>query len=159
MSADPVLTPAQRTLLAITRRAVLATISRDGRPRLVPICFVLDPDRPILYSPLDEKPKRAADVHELARVRDLRRDPRVTVLVDAWDEDWSRLGWLRGDGTASLLEPGGEGGEGGAEHRAAVAALRAKYPQYETHDLAARPLIRIALGRAASWAASGPRSA
>jgi PPOX class probable F420-dependent enzyme len=153
MSADPVLSSAQRALFATTRRAVLATISRDGRPRLVPICFVLDPGRPILYSPLDEKPKRAADVHELARVRDVLRDPRVTVLVDTWDEDWSRLGWLRGDGMASLLEPDGDGG---AEHRAAVAALRAKYPQYKTHDLAARPLVRIVLDRAASWAASSP---
>jgi uncharacterized pyridoxamine 5'-phosphate oxidase family protein len=49
-----VLTAGERVFLAEARRAVLATIAPDGRPRLVPICFVLDPGRPILYTPLDE---------------------------------------------------------------------------------------------------------
>jgi PPOX class probable F420-dependent enzyme len=150
MDDDPVLTQSQRDALARSRRAVLATIAPDGRPRLVPICFALDPDRPVLYSPLDEKPKRAASVRDLARVRDIRGDPRVTVLVDTWDEDWSRLAWLRCEGTASLLEPIGERA---AEHLAAVAALRSKYPQYAIHDLEARPIIRVALERATGWAA------
>lgn len=153
MTHDPVLTASQRDRLASARRAVLATISPGGRPRLVPICLVLDPDLPVLHSPLDDKPKTVTDVGELARVRDLRRDPRVTVLVDTWDEDWSELSWLRCLGTASLLEPAGEHAE---EHRVAVAALRSKYPQYATHDLDRRPLIRIALDRATSWAASDP---
>ncbi|HEX7949320.1 MAG TPA: TIGR03668 family PPOX class F420-dependent oxidoreductase [Candidatus Limnocylindrales bacterium] len=151
MRDDPVLTPPQRDNLTRARRAVLATIAPDGRPRLIPVCFALDPDRPVLWSPLDEKPKRTADMHHLARVRDIGRDRRVTILVDVWDEDWSRLGWLRCDGTASLVEPGDDA----RETSAAVAALRAKYPQYATHDLAARPLIRIELKRATSWAASG----
>lgn len=152
MTADPILTPSQRDLLAPARRAVLATISSDGRPRLVPICFVLDDARPVLYSPLDEKPKGVRDPHQLARVHDLLADPRVTVLVDRWDEDWTGLAWLRCHGTASLLEPAGADP---AEHAGAVAALRAKYPQYATHDLPARPLIRIVVGRATSWDGSG----
>jgi PPOX class probable F420-dependent enzyme len=156
MPGDPVLTPAQRDVLGRARRAVLATISASGRPRLVPICFALDPDGTTLRSPLDGKPKDVADLHDLARVRDLRRDPRVTVLVDTWDEDWSGLAWLRCDGTASLLE---SSGEDAAEHHTAVAALRSKYPQYATHDLEGRPLIRIALERATSWAASDPGAA
>lgn len=152
MHENPVLTPSQRDALARARRAVLATIGPDGRPRLVPVCFTLDPGQPVLYSPLDDKPKLAADVHDLARVRDVRRDPRVTVLVDTWDEDWSRLGWLRCDGTASLVEPDRSSP---GEHSAVVAALRAKYPQYATHDLARRPLIRIGIEHATGWAASG----
>ena len=84
-------------------------------------------------------------------MRDLLADPRVTVLVDRWDEDWTRLAWLRGHGTASLLEPAGEDA---AEHALAVAALRAKYPQYATHDLAGRPIIQIVLERATSWGPS-----
>jgi PPOX class probable F420-dependent enzyme len=155
MSADLVLTPVQRAFLAAARRAVLATIRPDGRPRLVPICFVPVPDRPVLYSPLDEKPKGVGDPHDLARVRDILRDPRVTLLVDVWDEDWSRLGWLRCAGSASLLEPSGDGA---GEHQAAVTALRSKYPQYVDHDLPARPIIRIALERATSWAASDPET-
>lgn len=152
MRGDPVLLPSQRDTLMRARRAVLATIAPDGRPRLVPICFVLDPDRPVLRTPLDEKPKDVGDVRALARVRDILRDERVTVLVDTWDEDWSRLGWLRCDGRGSLLEPDGPGA---AEHRAAVTALRSRYPQYATHDLASRPMIRIALERATGWSASG----
>lgn len=152
MNVDLVLTPTQRDLLRTERRAVLATVSPDGQPRLVPICFVPDQVRPVIYSPLDEKAKSVADPRDLARVRDLLRDPRVTVLVDTWDEDWSRLRWLRCEGTASVLEPTGDDA---AAHRGAVAALRAKYPQYATHDLAHRPMIRIDLERATSWAASG----
>ncbi len=151
MSADPVLDPSQRALLTAARRAVLATIAPDGRPRLVPICFVLDAERSVLHSPLDEKPKGVRDPRQLARVRDIVRDPRVTVLVDQWDEDWERLAWLRCHGTAVVVEPAGDRA---AEHRAAVVALRLKYPQYERHDLAARPIIRIALERATGWAAT-----
>ena len=150
---DPVLSVAERAFLAGARRAVLATVASDGRSRLVPICFVLDVARPVLYTPLDDKPKRTDDPRRLARVRDLVADPRVSILVDRWDEDWAGLAWLRCHGTASLLEPGGEGA---GEHRAAVRALRAKYPQYATHRLDARPLIRIAIERVTSWGAIEP---
>lgn len=150
MDDDPVLTRTRRNALAGARRAVLATIGPDGGPRLVPICFTLDPARPVLYSPLDEKPKRAG-VYDLARVRDILRDPRVSVLVDTWDEDWSQLAWTRCEGRASLLEPDGPHAP---EHHAAVVALRSKYPQYSTHDLAGRPIIRIELVRATGWVAS-----
>ncbi len=131
----------------MSRRAVLATIAADGSPRLVPICFVLDARRPVLYTPLDEKPKRLDEPRGLARVRDLLADPRVSVLVDRWDEDWERLAWLRCLGSASLLEPGTDT----AEHGAAVTALRAKYRQYAEHRLEARPIVRIAIEHRTSW--------
>src|SRR6478672_8661129 len=118
MPVDPVLTIAQRAFIESARRAVLATIGRAGRPRLVPICFALADDSPILYTPLDDKPKRTNDPLDLARVRDIRADPRVTVLVDRWDEDWTRLAWLRAEGTAELAMPRPDG----SEHAAAVAA-------------------------------------
>ena len=139
MPSEPLLSTDQRAFLESARRAVLATIAPDGRPRLVPICFVLAGDAPTLYTPIDDKPKRDDDPLALARVRDIVADPRVTVLVDRWDEDWTRLAWLRGEGRATLLEPGAAP----AEHAAAVAALREKYPQYATHRLDERPLIRI----------------
>jgi PPOX class probable F420-dependent enzyme len=147
MSSKPVLTDAQRGFLETARRAVLATISPDGRPRLVPICFSVDPAGPILYTPLDEKPKRSGDPLALARVRDIEADPAVTVLVDRWDEDWSRLAWLRMDGRANLLAPSADR----QEHAAAIAALRARYPQYASHRLETRPLIRIAIERVVGW--------
>jgi PPOX class probable F420-dependent enzyme len=145
---DGVLTDADRTLLTAARRAVLATIAPDGRARLIPVCYVVDPDRPILYSPLDEKPKRSQDPLALARVRDVVRDPRVTLLVDRWDEDWTRLAWLRLDGRAALLGPGDPG------HTDVVAALRVRYPQYERQGLEDRPMIEIAVERVARWSLS-----
>ena len=83
----------------------------------------------------------------LARVRDILADPRVTVLVDRWDEDWTRLAWLRGNGLAAVVVPAA----GGDEHDAAVAALRAKYEQYAAHRLETRPLIRITFERVTDW--------
>src|SRR6476646_7035050 len=107
MGSEPTFTPGIRRLLDEARRATLATIAGDGRPRLVPVCFATHPAEAILSSPLDEKPKRVADPRALARVRDLAIDPRAAVLVDRWDEAWSRLAWVRCDGVASLLDPDG----------------------------------------------------
>lgn len=148
---DPILSMAERVFLAASRRGVLATIAPDGRPRLVPVCFVLDEGRPVLHTPLDEKPKAIDEPAQLARVRDVLADPRVSLLVDRWEEDWSALAWLRCHGTASLLGPGDDA----AEHREAVTALRAKYPQYAAHRLETRPVIRIAIERSTSWGPLG----
>jgi PPOX class probable F420-dependent enzyme len=141
------LSPVERSFLADSRTAVLATVPAAGPPRLVPICFVMLPgDPPTIYTPLDEKPKSVADPHDLERVRDIVANPTVALLVDQWSEDWSWLGWLRLEGSASLVEPGTE-----RVHAAAVDALRAKYPQYATHRLEERPIIRIVVERARSW--------
>ena len=146
MLPEPILSVAQRTFLESSRRAVLATIAPDGHPRLVPICFVVTGKPPLLYTPIDDKPKHTDDPLALARVRDIQGDPRVTVLVDRWDEDWTRLAWLRAEGRAMLVDS-----ELGADHAAAVVALRAKYPQYETHRLEQRPLIRVTFERVTDW--------
>ena len=146
MPADqPALSAPQRAFLLATRRAVLVTIAPDGRPRPVPICFVIDPARPIIWTPIDDKPKRDDDPLALARVRDIVANPRVSVLADRWEEDWTRLAWLRCDGLATLVDAAATG------HQAFVRALRAKYPQYQPHRLETRPLIRIDLLRSTSW--------
>jgi len=145
MPSEPLLSAAQRTFLESARRAVLATIAPDGHPRLLPICFVVAGEPPILYTPIDDKPKRTDDPFALARVRDIQADPRVTILVDRWDEDWTRLAWLRWEGRASLLEPGA------GQHAAVVAALRARYSQYATHRLEQHPLIRVTFDRVTDW--------
>ena len=146
---DLVLSAAERAFTEAARRAVLTTIAPDGRPRPVPICFVLDPRHPVLYTPLDEKPKTTDDPMRLARVTDILADQRVVVLVDRWDEDWARLAWVRIVGRASLLQPDADA----AEHAAAVAGLRARYRQYAAHDLEARPVIRVAIQHTTSWGA------
>jgi PPOX class probable F420-dependent enzyme len=142
----------QRALLDEQRRATLATIGPDGRPRLVPCCFALleAADEHMLVTPIDEKLKESADPRTLARIRDIERDPRMTLLVDRWDEDWSRLAWLRLDGVARLVWPGDEPNT----HQLATAALRGRYPQYQTHALESLPLIVLTVTSVRGWTAS-----
>jgi PPOX class probable F420-dependent enzyme len=150
---DPVLSAVARTFVADARRAILATVSPSGAPRLVPVCFVVAPvadrlGRPILYSPIDEKPKASPDPHALSRVQDLLVHPDVSLLVDRWDEDWTRLAWVRLYGRGVLIEPQPHELE---EHATAISLLRAKYPQYASHRLEERPVIRIVVHRSRSW--------
>jgi PPOX class probable F420-dependent enzyme len=138
------------------RRATLATLDGRGRPRLVPICFVVDQGdgdtggRLTLYSAIDEKPKRSADPMSLGRVRDIVARPTATVLVDRWDEDWSKLAWLRAYGVGEMLEPQSHEVD---EHRRVVAELRRRYPQYEEHELENRPIIKVSIDRVIAWGA------
>ena len=145
MPSAPPISQVQRAFLAAARSATLATIDPEGRPRLVPICFVLDATAPVLYTPLDDKPKRTDDHLALARVRDIAARPDVTVLVDRWDEDWTRLAWLRCSGRAALVPPIEPG------HAAAIVALREKYKPYVNHDIGSRPLIAVTIDRSTSW--------
>jgi PPOX class probable F420-dependent enzyme len=163
MPTPPILSREQRAFLAAARRAVLATIGSGELPRLVPICFVVAPepsddgdsDAVRLHSPIDEKPKASRDPLMLARVRDILRRPDATLLVDHWSEDWSRLGWLRLDCRAEVLVPSGSGEADRAERDAAIRALREKYPQYATHRLEDRPILRLTVERAVSWGEVG----
>lgn len=153
MSPEAILSDAERRFLDGERRGILATTAPDGRARLVPVCYVLSDrvdsiGRPLIYTPIDEKPKRTDNPHDVARVRDLLVLPEVSLIVDRWDEDWTRLAWLRLYGSGELLEPQPHERE---EHTAAIAALRERYPQYATHDLESRPIIRIAVQRVVSW--------
>lgn len=140
--------------LATARRATLATIAASGRPRLVPICFVvLDgsvDDQIRLVSPIDDKPKVTADWRSLARVRDIFARPAATLLVDRWSEDWTRLGWLRLECRAEVVDPAPPNA---TERASVIAALRAKYPQYREHALEDRPLLRFTVERIATWGA------
>jgi PPOX class probable F420-dependent enzyme len=104
--------------LGAARVARLATTDPDGRPHLVPIVFALDGDT--LYSAVDAKPKRT---RRLRRVENARERPDVTILVDHYDEEWTRLWWIRLRGRARVLDAGEE-----REH--ALALLQEKYPQY-----------------------------
>ena len=121
------------------RVARLATVDADGRPHLVPICFVLDGDD--VYSAVDEKPKRSK---RLKRLENIRVHPGVAVLVDHYDEDWTRLWWVRLDGTARVVEDG-------PERERALALLREKYAQYRS-ELPTGPVIAVRVERWRGWA-------
>ncbi|MEU8822741.1 TIGR03668 family PPOX class F420-dependent oxidoreductase [Streptomyces sp. NPDC048636] len=109
-----------RRRFARARVLRLATADVDGRPHLVPATFALDADTVVMA--VDHKPKRH---QELRRLRDIRANPAVSLLVDQYDEDWRRLWWVRGDGRARILPDASADG-----HASAVARLVAKYPQY-----------------------------
>lgn len=154
------LTTAQRMLLDGARRAVLATVAADGRAELVPICYGIARSTHaggslVLYTPIDEKPKRGTDPMRLGRVRNLVARPAVAVLVDRWAEDWTRLAWLRLEGRARIL-PAGEVASMSVtrdERAAAIAGLRARYPQYREQTLETRPIVRIDVTRVVAWSA------
>lgn len=127
------------------RVARLATIASDGTSALVPICFaLLGSDDPVLVSVLDEKPKSVPD-EDLARVRQIRREPHVNVIVDHYDEDWSRLAFVQIKGTARIIGPDDPA------HASAIAALGNKYPQYRSMAIQERPLIVIEPYQTTSW--------
>jgi PPOX class probable F420-dependent enzyme len=127
--------------------ARLATLGREG-PHQVPVVFART--GALLWSPVDGKPKGSA---ELARVRHVRAEPRVSLLLDHYEQDWHCLWWLRVVGAARVVEPSGAHGD--AEPDAAVAALRAKYPQYLSVPVLREPpiLLRVEPVRVRSWCA------
>ena len=107
-----------RQRVAAARVGRPPTTRPDGRPHVVPCCFVRLGDT--VYSAVDAKPKSTL---ALQRLRNLAAHPAASLVVDYYDEDWSRLWWIRFDGTARVLESG-------AERDAAIDALTAKYAQY-----------------------------
>lgn len=133
--------PGAQDYVARARIARLGTVNPDGSPHLVPVCFAFDGRA--IWSVIDEKPKRLAP-NRLQRVRNILRDPRVTLLVDTYDEDWSRLGYVLIFGRGDLMEAG-------VEHGRAIELLRAKYPQYLAMALDDRPVIRVLPVRAIAW--------
>lgn len=87
-----------RERFAAARVARLATVSGDGLPHLVPVTFVLSGN--VIFFAVDHKPKSTAN---LRRLRNIEANPAVTVLADAYHEDWARLWWVRADGLARIL--------------------------------------------------------
>jgi PPOX class probable F420-dependent enzyme len=134
-------------LLATARVAHLATSDQYARPHVVPIVFVWRDN--VLYTPLDRKPKRDDDWHALRRVRNIETNGRVAIIVDRYDEDWSRLGWVMVEGVATILERG-------EARDSAAALLLAKYAQYETLPLDGRPIVRVEIERASEWSSGSP---
>lgn len=120
------------------RRGYLATIGTQGDPRVVPVCFTWAGDQ--IWTAIDGKPK-TTDLP--SRVRDIRAHPKVAFTVDRWDEDWNRLAWLQARGHGVVLPDGPE-----AER--AKAALRDKYPQYQTTPLGG-PVIRVDIDQWVGW--------
>jgi PPOX class probable F420-dependent enzyme len=119
---------------------------------VIPVCFVYDGHT--ISIAIDEKPKRVPP-ERLRRIRNIRANPRVALVVDEYREDWRRLWYVLVLGRASILGPEA------ADHAAVIARLRRKFPQYRTMRLEDRPILRIRPRRLIRWAARvrprGPR--
>jgi PPOX class probable F420-dependent enzyme len=130
-----------RRRFAGSRVAHLATADAGGAPHLVPITFSVSGD--VIVTGVDAKRKRGGMLRRLAN---LAANPRVSVLVDRYDADWTRLWWARADGTAQVLEDGSAFDD-------AVERLRDRYPQYGTVGIIG-PVIVIQIDRWSGWTAS-----
>ncbi len=128
-------------LIRAARIAHLATADAAGRPYVVPICFVFDGKH--FYSPIDEKPKQVAP-QKLKRLKNIRENPTVSLVIDRYDEDWNKLAYLIVFGTARTLSSG-------TKHHNAVRRLRRKYPQYRLMAIDRLPVICITVNRIRSW--------
>ena len=123
---------------ASARVARLATVGADGNPHVVPICFALDGDT--LYTAVDAKPK---STRALRRLANIRANPRVEVVIDHYEDDWTRLWWVRLAGRARVVESDPRGLE----------LLRAKYPQYRD-DPPAGPFVVVEIEGRTGWQAA-----
>ena len=129
-----------RDLLARARVARLAYLDGDDRPRVLPVTFALADG--FVWTAIDDKPKRRA---EPARVAYLRRRPDAALVVDEYDDDWTRLAWVQLLGRVEVLAADAS--------TAALDALAAKYSQY-ARAAPRGPLLRLEVGRALHWRAA-----
>jgi len=128
-------------MLRDARVGRLATASAAGQPLVVPVCYAFDGER--LYFAVDPKPKRT---RRLRRLRNIEENPRVSLVVDRWDEDWTALAWVIVEGRAEVLARRDDIGR-------AVELLEAKYEQYRAMSLAREtgPVVGIVPDRILSW--------
>lgn len=134
-----------RRLVTQTRVARLATADSTGAPHLIPVCYALDGET--IYSIIDQKPKRDRATN-LRRIRNIISNPKIALLLDKYDEDWTRLWYVLLRGVASIIHRG-------PEHRWALTLLRRKYGQYSDMALEDRPIIRIRIFHAVTWGNPG----
>lgn len=135
------LTRKEAAFVRSARVAHLATADDKGQPHVIPICYAFDGKE--LYSSIDEKPKRTYPL-KLRRLKNIRSNPRVAVVVDRYDENWKKLAYMLIFGTAKVLTRG-------PRHKRAILLLRRKYSQYRKMAIHERPIIRIQPSRTVSW--------
>ena len=139
-------------LLAEARVARLGYVDEDDHPRVLPVTFAVAAGA--VWSAIDEKPKRSA---EPARLRHLRRRPEAALLVDLYDDDWSRLAWVQLLGTVDVLPAGlRAGGDGGA--CAQVRAIRRAHAAGAAPPAECRSHPSVALGREPAARPLAPRA-
>jgi PPOX class probable F420-dependent enzyme len=131
----------ERRFLAQRRVGHLATADRGAVPHVVPVCFTVVRDT--LYITIDEKPKRHSN-GGLKRLKNILENAAVAVVVDRYDEDWTRLGWVMLRGRAEILPSG-------PEHDEAQALLCSRYPQLARMEIGGLPVIALRIDKVTRW--------
>jgi PPOX class probable F420-dependent enzyme len=130
-----------RALVERARVARLAYLDGDDRPRALPVTFALADG--FVWTAIDDaKPKRRP---EPARVEYLRRRPEATLVVDEYDDDWSRLAWVQLLGVVEVVAAN--------DAPEALKVLAEKYPQYAARTPPG-PLLRLEVERTLQWRAA-----
>jgi PPOX class probable F420-dependent enzyme len=118
--------------------ARLGTVTPDGMPHLVPVVFAVHHE--VVYTAVDGKPKAT---QRLRRLANIEHNPRVSLLVDHYADDWTQLWWVRIDGIAAIHHDGDA-------MRTGRDLLRTKYVQYQS-VLLNGPVVAVAVRRWSSW--------
>ena len=142
MTNRSTLTEIEVVFINTQRVARLATADLDGHPHIVPVCYAFDGSH--FFIPLDEKPKRV-DEGKLRRVRNILARHEASLLIDQYDDDWSRLGYVLVHGQAGLIQPDDP------RHSQALVLLRERYVQYRSMELETHAVIMITPDSVTSW--------
>jgi len=131
--------------IAEARVGRLATADASGAPHNVPICYWFDGER--IYFAIDEKPKRQAGTR-IKRMRNIAENPRVALVIDHYESDWTQLAYVLVHGAARVVEDP-------KEYMAALRGLRDKYLQYRRMTLSPErnPIVKIEPLRVHPWGA------
>jgi PPOX class probable F420-dependent enzyme len=128
-----------RSRFAASPVAVLGTADAVGVTHLVPVTFLLSGE--LLHIAVDDKPKRSQN---LRRLRNITANPRVCLLVQHYEADWSRLWWARADGVARILDPAATPGD-------VLTGLAERYPWYRENPPGG-PVIEVTVTQWSGWA-------
>jgi PPOX class probable F420-dependent enzyme len=96
----------------------------------------------VLYTAVDAKRK---STQHLRRLANIAANPKVSLLVEHYSDDWNQLWWVRADGHATLHDSGDEMAIG-------YSLLRSKYPQYDRVALDG-PVVTVSITQWRSWQA------
>lgn len=144
MNPGAAFSDAEREFIESHRVARLATADADGMPHVVPIVYALVDDD--IYFVIDEKPKKTR--RGLKRLSNIAVNPRVALIIDEYQDDWTRLAYLLIEGTAGEIADE-------AAYARVIEELRRRYSQYRDMELSyeRNPMLRIVAARRHFWRA------
>jgi len=112
-----------KTLIKRAKVARLATVDQKSHPSVVPVVFVFHENS--FFIPLDEKVK-TVNTRKLKRVKNIEKNPNVTLLIDKYQNDWQKLFFLMIHGKATVID-----GKNSKLMDKIHKLLISKYPQYK----------------------------